>query len=99
MLQRFKGISEILAAKEIMGTINVSEEFKHLYFDIAGDPEPVAFDMLRMVVDYSHIVYGSDFPYSPAKVVINKKKHLENNEKYKELIDKIFKDNAHQLLD
>ncbi len=97
MLQRFKGVSGILASMGMMETVDAKEEFNHLYFDIAGDPEPVALDMLRMVADDSRIVYGSDFPHSPAKVVTAKKKHLENNEKYLELINAIYKENAAKL--
>ena len=51
-----------------------------------------------MVADDSHIVYGSDFPHSPAKVVTAKKKHFESNEKYLKLIDEIYKENAAKLL-
>ena len=98
MLQRFEGVSGILASMGMMKTVDAKEEFKRLYFDIAGDPEPVALDMLRMVTDDNHIVYGSDFPHSPAKVIIDKKKHFEENEKYQELADKIFKENALRLL-
>lgn len=98
MLQRFMGVSGILASMGMMETVDAKEEFKNLYFDIAGDPEPVALDMLRMVADDSHIVYGSDFPHSPAKVIIGKKNHFESNEKYHELINQIYKENASQLL-
>ena len=98
MLQRFMGVSGILASMGMMEMVDAKEEFKHLYFDIAGDPEPVALDMLRMVADDSHIVYGSDFPHSPAKVIIAKKKHFENNEKYQELLQQIYQENAFKLL-
>ena len=54
--------------------------------------------MLRMVADDRHIVYGSDFPYSPAKVVTAKKKHFESNEKYLKLTHGIYKENAAKLL-
>lgn len=97
-LQRFTGVSGILASMGMMETVDAAEEFRHLYFDIAGDPEPVALDMLRMVADDGHIVYGSDFPHSLAKVVTAKKKHLESNEKYLKLIDGIYKENAAKLL-
>ena len=82
----------------MMETVDAKEEFKHLYFDIAGDPEPVALDMLRMVADDNHIVYGSDFPHSPAKVIIAKKKHLESNAKYAGLVERIYQKNAARLL-
>lgn len=98
MLQRFEGVSAILASMGLMETVDAKEEFKRLYFDIAGDPEPVALDMLRMVADDSRIVYGSDFPHSPAKVVIGKKKHFESNEKYQELVNQIFRENPSRLL-
>ncbi len=98
MLQRFTGVSGILASMGMMETVDAKEEFSRLYFDIAGDPEPVALDMLRMVADDSHIVYGSDFPHSPAKVVTAKKKHFESNEKYRKLINGIYKENAAKLL-
>lgn len=94
MLSRFSGVSGILASMGMMETVNVKEEFDRLYFDIAGDPEPVQLEMLRMVADESHIVYGSDYPHSPAKVIIRKKKHLDENPN----IEKIYKDNAAALL-
>lgn len=98
MLQRFVGVSGILSQFGMMETVDAKEEFKHLYFDIAGDPEPVALDMLRMVADDDKIVFGSDFPHSPARVIITKKKHFEGNQKYTNLIKKIYQENAAKLL-
>ena len=98
MLQRFVGVSGILAQLGMMETVDAKEEFKRLYFDIAGDPEPVALDMLKMVADDDKIVFGSDFPHSPARVIIAKKRHFEGNEKYTNLIKKIYQENAAKLL-
>lgn len=98
MLRRFEGVSGILASMGMMDVVDAKEEFSRLYFDIAGDPEPVALDMLRMVADDGRIVYGSDFPHSPAKVVIEKKIHFEGNEKYNGLSEKICRQNAQVLL-
>ncbi len=98
MLQRFVGVSGILSQLGMMETVDAKEEFKHLYFDIAGDPEPVALDMLRMVADDDKIVFGSDFPHSPARVIIAKKRHFEGNQKYTNLIKKIYQENAAKLL-
>ena len=98
MLKRFVGVSGILSQLGMMETVDAKEEFKHLYFDIAGDPEPVALDMLRAVADDDKIVFGSDFPHSPAKVIIAKKKHFEGNQNYTNLTKKIYQDNASKLL-
>lgn len=90
MLQRFAGVSGILAGMGMMETVDVKTEFAKLYFDIAGDPEPVALDMLRMVAEDSHIVFGSDFPHSPAKVILTKKTHFDANGKYDGLREQIY---------
>ncbi len=98
MLQRFTGVSQVLASLDIMEIVDVQKEFQNLYFDIAGDPEPVALDMLLMVASEDKIVYGSDFPHSPAKVVLAKKKHLDENPKYTRLIRKIYAENERNCL-
>lgn len=98
MLQRFSGVSGILTSLGMMEAVDVNEELRNLYFDIAGDPEPVALDMLLMITDAEHIVYGSDFPHSPAKIVTGKKRHFEGNEKYSALIRKVYFENAARLL-
>jgi len=55
--------------------------------------------MLLMVADAEHIVYGSDFPHSPAQIVAMKKKHLEQNDKYRALLlQEICHDNGIELL-
>lgn len=98
MLQRFTGVSGILSSMGMMETVDVKAEFEKLYFDIAGDPEPVQLSMLRMVAADERIVYGSDFPHSPAKVVLAKKKHFDGNKDYDEIREKIYSENAVRLL-
>lgn len=82
----------------MMETVDVKAEFEKLYFDIAGDPEPVQLKMLRMVTADDHIVYGTDFPHSPAKVVLGKKKHFDENGEYDDIRGKIYSENAVCLL-
>ncbi len=98
MLQRFTGVSGILASMGMMETVDVQREFQNLYFDIAGDPEPVALDMLLSVAGEEKIVYGSDFPHSPANVIIAKKKHLDENPKYQSLLRKVYGENQRNCL-
>ena len=94
MLQRFSGVSGILASMGMMETVDANSEFEKLYFDIAGDPEPVALDMLRMVAADDHIVFGSDFPHSPAKVILMKKKHFDENPKWDGIREQIYSGNG-----
>ena len=94
MLQRFSGVSGILASMGMMETVDAKAELDRLYFHIAGDPEPVALDMLRMVAEDDHIVFGSDYPHSPAKVILMKKKHFDENSKWDEIRDRIYSGNG-----
>lgn len=97
-LQRFKGVSGILANLKMMEPVSIDDEVGNLYYDIAGDPEPHALEMLLKITDADHIVYGSDWPHSPAKVIIAKKNHMENNPAYTGLINKIYKENGDRLI-
>ena len=99
MLQRFSGVSGILASMGMMEQVDAQAEFSRLWFDIAGDPEPVALDMLRMVVPEDHIVFGSDYPHSPAPVILKKKAHFDGNPKYDDIRQKIYAENAAALLE
>ena len=94
MLQRFSGVSGILASMGMMETVDAGAEFEKLYFDIAGDPEPVALDMLRMAAADDHIVFGSDFPHSPAKVILMKKRNFDQNPKWDGIRERIYSGNG-----
>lgn len=39
---------------------------------------PEAMDMLLKITDERHLLYGSDFPYVPAKTLLGKKAALDN---------------------
>ena len=51
-----------------------------------------------MVAEESHIVFGSDHPHSPANVMIAKKKHFDENDKYSRIRELIYGNNYKQLL-
>jgi predicted TIM-barrel fold metal-dependent hydrolase len=42
---------------------------RQLYYDTALSPSPFALAALEQLVDPSHILFGSDFPFAPAPVV------------------------------
>lgn len=50
--------------------INVPEVLGTLYYDVAGMPLPVALPALLAVVSPRQLLYGSDFPFTPAPVAI-----------------------------
>ncbi|MCB8817838.1 amidohydrolase family protein [Desulfosporosinus shakirovi] len=97
LVERLAGITEILTAQGVGKPVNVMDSVKMLYFDIAGTPLPRNFDTLLTMVDPSKVMYGSDYPFTPAPAIIANKKAImayEPIDKYKAMI---FRENALQL--
>ena len=97
VIHRLVGISEVLIPKGLMEPVNVMENFQKLYFDIAGDALPVAFDTLLKVADPSHIMYGADYPYTPVPPIIRKQKMLLEHASMQPIKEAVFYKNAAQL--
>lgn len=66
---RYLGISKILVPQGLMRDVDVAESFRRLYFDTCGNPAPHLLDWLLTVTEPSHVLYGSDFPFTPAPQV------------------------------
>lgn len=69
---RMQGISRVLVPAGMMASADVLSAVRALYFDLASDAEPVMLDALLKVADPSHLLYGSDWPYTPAPLARQK---------------------------
>lgn len=69
---RMQGISRVLVPAGMMANADVLAAVRGLYFDLAGDAEPVMLDALLKVADPAHLLYGSDWPYTPAPLARQK---------------------------
>lgn len=67
----------MLEHMRMMKSVDVEAGISKLYFDLAGDPLPEEMDMLMQITDEDHLVYGSDYPYVPASVLLKKKDALD----------------------
>ena len=47
----------------------ILEYIKRFYFDTALSPSPMALAALKELVEPSHILFGSDFPFAPAPLI------------------------------
>ncbi|MBQ7628697.1 MAG: amidohydrolase [Selenomonadaceae bacterium] len=81
-----------------MNAVNVKENLKKFYFDLAGDPTPEQLDMLLKITDENHLVYGSDFPNMPEQILLENKKSLDELLDKRDWTQKIYCDNAEILL-
>ena len=75
-----------------------SEVVKNFYFDLAGDSTPEQIDILLKITDADHLVYGSDYPYTSAQILLDNKKALDKLLDERDLTEKIYSDNAKKLL-
>ena len=59
---------------------------------------PEQFDILLKIASLDQIIFGTDYPYVPAQVILRKKKLFDEELARRGLTDKIYVDNARILL-
>ena len=66
---RFDGLSKILIPKGLMQDIDIKKSVAKLYFDLSGNPASHLLDWLLTITAPDKIMYGADFPFTPAALV------------------------------
>lgn len=66
---RFDGLSKILIPKGLMQDVDIKKSVAKLYFDLSGNPAPHLLDWLLTITAPDKIMYGADFPFTPAVLV------------------------------
>ena len=97
---RFIGISKVLIPQNMMSDIDIQDSFKHFYYDLSGNPAPKLLDWLLTITTPDHLLYGSDYPFTPNnQIQQNQKDLLEMLEKdhLKEYKEQILTANAKDL--
>ena len=94
MKQRAGAMFQMLAAMNLMEPVNFLAGLSKLFFDTAGDPMPEQFDMLLKITSLDKIIFGTDYPYVPAQIILNKKKIFDEELMRRGLKNKIYLENA-----
>ena len=66
---RFDGLSKILIPKGLMQDVDIKKSVAKLYFDLSGNAAPHLLDWLLTITSPDKIMYGADFPFTPAALV------------------------------
>lgn len=98
MKSRGKAMFAMLAGMGMMEPVDMETEIGKLYFDLAGDPLPDQMDMLLAIADEKHILYGSDYPYVPAPVLLKKKTALDMALAERGQLEQVYMTNPECLL-
>ncbi len=99
MKQRAGAMFQMLASMNLMESVNFDAGIKKLFFDTAGDPIPEQFDMLLKIASLDQIIFGTDYPYVPAQIVLGRKKPFDAELARRGLTERIYVDNARTLLE
>ena len=68
---RYIGIAKVLIPQGLMKEVDVQKSVQRLYFDLSGNPAPHLLDWLLTITLPDHILYGSDFPFTPSVQIKN----------------------------
>lgn len=94
---RLTGISKVLVPAGLMEPINVMDNLRSLYWDLAGDARPVMLEGLMHIADPTHLLYGSDTPYTPTPITALNKEGLAADPQIAPIAQAVFHDNAARL--
>lgn len=79
-----------------MKDIDVMGDLSAFYYDLAGISMPKQYDVLRKITDDSHLLYGSDAPFTPASMC--KKLAADMDQKLgEERVDQVYLKNPEKL--
>lgn len=98
MKQRAGAMFQMLAAMNLMPATDISAGLGRLYFDLAGDPMPEEMDILLKISSVDQLIYGSDYPYVLAPILLRKKSALDAELARRNWTTKIYAENAAKLL-
>lgn len=103
VVRRIEGAQPILERAHMMDAVDMPANLARLWFDTAGDPVPDLLPLLLTITSPSHVLFGSDFPFTP------RARALENTRRLQEFLasdgrlvahaDDILDNNARKLLE
>lgn len=97
LVDRLAGITEILAARGMGETVAPREALDRFYFDLAGNALDACIPGLLTVTTPDHLLFGGDYPYTPAPVVAENLQKLREHPLTAPHLDHILRRNAQQL--
>ena len=99
LADRFESFALMLRFSDPDRRADIMQDMVHVYYDLAGFSEQKQLEMLLRNVDETHLLYGSDTPYTDLSACFGQMEALENTEKLTERQKQMmFTDNAKHLL-
>jgi predicted TIM-barrel fold metal-dependent hydrolase len=80
------------------GNKKIINQLKRFYYDTAVSATPYTLSSLLSLVEPTHVLYGSDYPFLPERVVKTMNEGLQNYDFERETLTNIFQQNALNLI-
>lgn len=97
LVDRLAGITDILAAQGMGTAIEPRKALDRFYFDLAGNALDACIAGLLTVTDPDHLLFGGDYPYTPAPVISENIQKLRSHPLTTPRLDDILRCNAEKL--
>lgn len=95
---RMKAVLPVMQAKGYMQAVDWEANLSRFYYDLAGGATPDVVKSLLTLTTPDHLLYGSDYPYQQAAVLIealkNLRSQLAENEQTAPYVEDILAGNA-----
>lgn len=102
VVRRIEGTQPILERAHMMSHVDVPANLARLWFDTAGDPVPDLLPLLLTITSPSHVLFGSDFPFTPNERALANARRLQeflaSDGRVAAHADDILDNNAKKLL-
>lgn len=99
LADRFESFSVMLRFADPDRRADFMADMRHVYFDVAGFSEQKQVELLLKNIDPSHLLYGSDTPYTDIFACIGQAQALEQTDKLThEQKQMMFTENAMELV-
>lgn len=84
LADRFESFALMLRFADPDRRVDILADMAHVYYDLAGFSEPKQLAMLLRNVDETHLLYGSDTPYTDISACVGQAEALEETPKLTE---------------
>ncbi len=99
LADRFESFAVMLRMEDQDRRADLMADMRHVYYDVAGFSEKKQLELLLKNVDASHLLYGSDAPYTDIFACMRQAEALEQTEKLThEQKRMLFTENALELM-
>ena len=99
LADRFESFALMLRFSDPDRRADIMQDMAHVYYDLAGFSEQKQLELLLRNMDETHLLYGSDMPYTNLSACFGQMEALENTQKLTEHQKQLmFTDNAKVLL-